>query len=438
MAVVNSTISTLIRCQINTPFKILNFFSKLLGQHRENLGKVIDLGAGDGRFALIGDYQSYEGYEIDDTCKLLSNLPENSTISHECAFSDIEGNYDTCIGNPPFIRHHDLNKDWLLWLQSAFFNNYNLSLSLQANLFVYFMALGICKTSDEGIIAQIVPYEWISRPSVKGLRDYIRVNNWDVSVYRLWDGVFPKVLTTSSITIIDKSKKNSTWRYYNVTPSFKVNQLNGKCGIHNKVIPYANRGAIWAMRGLSPGTQKIFTLTEGERIHHGISFKDVVPCVTSLRTFPGNLKTLDNQSFKSHLVETGRKCWLIRSDRNLSKDLKLYLEHIPKSLHDTSTCNSRDPWYRYKFPPIPIIIYSSGFTEYGPKILHNEIGAIAIGSAHGIHSEEKVDSNQLISYLRDINFENSIIPHAHTLKKVEVRQMNYLLNNYLKREHYCA
>lgn len=116
----------------------------------------------------------------------------------------------------------------------------------------------------------------------------------------------------------------------------------------------------------------------------------------------------------------------------MSESLKSFLRSIPKIDRDTSTCNNRSPWYAYYSHPAPQILYSSGFTAYGPKFVANKIGAIAIGSVHGIHSKDSISKRALREYLSKINFEKRVVAHAGDLKKVEVRQMNGILHAFLE------
>jgi hypothetical protein len=46
----------------------------------------------------------------------------------------------------------------------------------------------------------------------------------------------------------------------------------------------------------------------------------------------------------------------------------------------------------------------------------------------GIHAKSNVALRDLQGYLLGINFEKQVVAHAKTLKKVEVRQLNAVLN----------
>ncbi len=423
------------RCQIQTPPEIIAGFWKLIKKHRASFGQTIDLGAGDGRFAVGENFSYYEGFEIDKKWRPLPSLPKNAVIKYQCAFASTDNNFDACIGNPPYVRHHNIEKKWRAWIKGRIDNELDISLNELCNLFVYFMCLAILKTKDNGLVALIVPYEWVSRPSVKALREYIYNKSWDVHVYRFREEIFSKVLTTASITVIDKGERNGNWKYYDIDKHFSVFPRKHATGTKYSVLPYTGRANVWAMRGLSPGTQKVFTLSEGERVHFGLKLPDVRSCVTSLRDLPKTIHTLTKLSFKKYFIDTGAKCWLIRSDKArtiMSESLKNYLLGIPRSDRNTSTCKNRRPWYLYLSHPAPKILYSSGFTAYGPKFLVNKIGAIAIGSVHGIHSKRSITSRSLREYLTKINFEKRVVGHAGTLKKVEVKQMNGILSAFLE------
>jgi len=141
------------------------------------------------------------------------------------------------------------------------------TLKRNCNLYLYFLCLGLLKTHAKGLIALVIPYEWVSRPSASPVRDYIRANRWGVTVYRFRERIFKGVLTTASVTIIDKSLKDGKWSFFDLDRSFKLVPRRGPAESKEGVIGYEKRGRAWALRGLSPGTQKVFTLTEGERNH---------------------------------------------------------------------------------------------------------------------------------------------------------------------------
>jgi hypothetical protein len=83
--------------------------------------------------------------------------------------------------------------------------------------------------------------------------------------------------------------------------------------------------------------------------------------------------------------------------------------------------------------PVPRILFSSGFTEFGPKVMLNSVGARAVGAVLGIHG--KVPARRLQNHLLTLNFEKRVVAHARKLKKVEVKQLNAVLNAFVAREN---
>jgi hypothetical protein len=144
---------------------------------------------------------------------------------------------------------------------------------------------------------------------------------------------------------------------------------------------------------------------------------------------------LSRAAFRKHFVAAGVKCWLIQSNEaKRSKALNSYLNAVPKKDRRTYTCKNQKPWFNYRPHPVPQLLFSSGFTKFGPKVLVNSVGVRAVGSVLGIHAISKLRVERLQAYLLKINFERCVVAHAKSLKKVEVRQVNAVLNEYARRE----
>ena len=422
-------------CQVDTPHyiikKLWNMIHELYGDEFET---VLDLGAGDGRFSLYGNYKSYCGVEIDSN-RLSQSSSKKIHFLNSCAFDFPHKNFHLCIGNPPYVRYHKMDDDWLDFIHSDISKKIDKKIDKKANAYLYFLVQALLKTKDDGLVVQIIPYEWVSRPSAKKIREYIKDNNWTVSVYRFTDKIFSRVLTTASITIIDKKNKSGAWNYFEIDKNFKSKKtkiLTGK----KELLSYNKRiDDLYAQRGLSPGTQKIFCLTEGERLHHGLHIsRDVVPCLTSLKTIPKDVTTIDKKIFKKYFIDMGARCWLIKTYKTPTKRLNSYLSTVDIKSRSTWTCMNRDIWWKLNEPRVPELIYSAGFTKFGPKIVENKIDAIAVGGAHGIFNKTDLDTKILTKKLKNFDFESHLVGHAGVLKKIEVNQMNSVLQAILQEE----
>jgi hypothetical protein len=417
------------RSQVNTPPEIVAFFWRLVRKRRRILGSILDLGAGDCRFATGGLFTKYHGVEIDPRAAAQSRLPKDGSLHIECAFKHSGSNYDACIGNPPYVRHHDLELPWKHAAADRIGKQFSMRLDRHANLYLYFLCLALQKTAHNGLLALLIPFEWVSRPSASTIRKHIRLNRWDVSVYRFQAPIFEGVLTTASITIIDKKKPSGEWTFFDVEEDLTVKERRGTCNGKRAVLPYWGRSdRLWARRGISPGSQRIFTLTNRERLQAKLTREDVVPCVTSLRGVPGSLKQLTKRSFERYFVQGGRKCWLIRSRTGrLTKRVRAYLDTVPAMLRNNYTCLNQEPWYAYEWTPPPNLLFHCAFTSFGPKVLINCVGAQAVGGLYGVTVCNEISTRALQSALRKFRFEDRVVPHAAKLRKVEVRQLNTVL-----------
>ncbi len=178
------------QAQVFTPPGVVKLFWEIVSKRRKNLGSVLDLGAGDGRFATGGKFKRYLGIEIDPQTPQ-ARLPANAKLRYGCAFKLAGGNWDAVIGNPPYVRHHYIELPWTQRVARRFKKSLDVDLNGQANLFVYFLMLGLELSSDKGLVAMLTPYEWVSRPSARPLRELIDRSGWSVSVYRFKDQITP-------------------------------------------------------------------------------------------------------------------------------------------------------------------------------------------------------------------------------------------------------
>lgn len=166
------------RCQVDTPEDIVH---KVWGHIYERrpmpIGKVVDFGAGDGRFARGQRYIEYRGYEIDPRRRPKEPLPECASLLHQCAFSEQLDDADVCIGNPPYVRHQDLPVGWRERVCEALSARTRINLSGLANAWQYFFLLALTSTRADGLVAMVIPYEWVSRPSVRFYGSSLRVTS---------------------------------------------------------------------------------------------------------------------------------------------------------------------------------------------------------------------------------------------------------------------
>jgi hypothetical protein len=417
------------RCQVDTPQPIVKKVWDLVLERHDHIGKVVDFGAGDARFARYGKYDFYVGYEIDPGRCSLEHLPAHAEIVNACAFSEDISDASLAIGNPPYVRNQDLPDGWRQQAAFTVERRTGVKVSGLANAWQYFFFLSIASTDEKGLVALVVPFEWVSRPSSKALRDYVKARGWGVSVYRLHDSTFDRVLTTSSITIIDKSVSHGEWAYFEETAKGTFERVSAPSGEGSKLLEYSRVRAdgLAAKRGLSPGTQQYLLLTEGERVRSGLHIgKDVVRCVASLRNWPADETMLDLVAFKREFVAKGRKCWLVRTDKMPSPRLQAYLDNVPLEGRQTSTCMNREVWWAFTMPTIPSALISTGYRDR-PKTVINAANVVAVGGVCGVFGATPEKAAAIVELLHKHDYAGLVVPHSNGLQKLEINQINALL-----------
>lgn len=421
------------RCQVETPDRLVKSLWYQIRRRRTNIGKVVDFGAGDGRLARGGTFRHYLGYEIDPRRSHGVVLPKNVSLLHQCAFAEPFHDADLCVGNPPYVRNQDLPAGWRQRAAEAVLDRTGVTLSGLANAWQYFFMLSLASAKDDGLVALIIPYEWVSRPSAAALRAYIERQRWAVDVYRLRDDSFDRVLTTSSITIVEKRLKSGRWSYFEEGRSGVYTKLPSATGGAAGVVAYTKRKTaasdqrLHAKRGLSPGTQDVLTLTEGERARAGLRIgTDVVRCITSLRNIEENCTALTEVEFNTRYRDVGAKCWLVRTDREPSVRLSAYLNSVPEGAYQTATCLAREDWWKFTMPALPDLLIATGFRGERPKIVENMVGAHAVGGVAGVYGT--TDARRIVNAIRRMDFSTAVVAHSKGLKKLEINQLNTVLS----------
>ena len=426
--------SYLDRCQVDTPVAVVQSAWNRVREFRPGkVGKVVDLGAGDGRFARFGSYESYVGYEIDENRSANATVPPNARLVNCCAFSDCEADADVCIGNPPFVRNQQIPGDWRRYVQGLLRERTGVTVSGLANAWQFFFLNALARLKFDGLAALIVPFEWVSRPSAEALRHYIRESKWNVHVYRLADAGFAGVLTTASITVVDKAGREGQWELHDEAADGDGRLMASASGSARGVLRYLRASDLaakqpMAKRGLSPGTQKVLTLTEAQRRKHSLrKGGDVVPCVTSLRHLPAELVRVDETTFRKHYIEDGRRCWLIRTDREPSAELSAYIESVPREERQSKTCLNRPEWWRFKMPEVPTMFFAQGFRGRFPKVVQNAVGGHAVGGICGIYNAGEDVVDELTGGLGGMDLRDRVVAYSAGFYKVEINQINSLL-----------
>lgn len=197
-----------------TPFEIVDFMISSVPR-RQSPRRVIDPGAGSGRFLLraAGRYPDADlvGIEIDPLAALVlrgnlaaAGLAHRSQVLLEdyrsVSLPQVDGT-TLYIGNPPYVRHHQVDPKWKQWLVSKA-NHLGHRSSQLAGLHVYFfLATALAaRRGDLGVF--ITAAEWLDVNYGRLLRDLFldRLGGLRIVVVEPAACPFPDAAATAAIT----------------------------------------------------------------------------------------------------------------------------------------------------------------------------------------------------------------------------------------------
>lgn len=417
----------LAKCQVDTPPDIVALIWLIVGRYRTEVGRVFDAGAGDGRFSVGGRYDQYIGYELDSRRIPVRSLPENATILRSDAFA-LTGpfDFDLAIGNPPYVRHHDLGDEWRAHISTWIESRTGVRPSGWSNAYLYFFWLALIATADNGLVVYLVPFDWVSRPAAKSLRTYIADKGWKLDIYRFDEEPFDTVLTTACVVVVDKRQCGTEASYFRIAEDNSFSALQSPTLSEHQPLAYKNSiESAYARRGLSPGDQTVFLLTEDERTANRLVIgRDVVRAVSTFRRVVCNQRTLTEVFFDRNFVEAGERCWLVNSSQAPSAALTTYLAANGHRCKENATCSKREEWWNFTMPDVPRILYSSGFRGPTPKSMINQVGAIAVGAVCGIYASSDATARIIYDHIQNLDFATQVVAMSKGFTKVEVNQMN--------------
>lgn len=115
--------------------------------------------------------------------------------------------FDLVIGNPPYIRTHNLSDDMRFNVES-----FPLTAVGTPNLYVTFMEYGLSVMKSTGKLSYIIPNTWLKNTSQKALRDYLFSNRLVESIYDfVSEKVFSNTGTYTAVVVLSELNDSLTY-----------------------------------------------------------------------------------------------------------------------------------------------------------------------------------------------------------------------------------
>lgn len=119
--------------------------------------------------------------------------------------------FDFVVGNPPYVRVHNLDKKRLAEIKS----NFHFCKNGIIDLFLVFFEIGIRSLNNNGRLGFITPNSFIHNSTYVDFRKYLTDNGLVKEVINFKESViFDEVSTYNAITFLDKKHQCSTVDYY--------------------------------------------------------------------------------------------------------------------------------------------------------------------------------------------------------------------------------
>jgi type I restriction-modification system DNA methylase subunit len=151
--------------------------------------------------SLIG-FDYFEGQMFPDPEERLHVNPFDWKSEFPQAFA--RGGFDVVIGNPPYVRPHNIPEN----IKQALWKTYSTFVA-KSDMYSCFMERGITITRTGGIFSFIVPHTWTSLESFTKIREFLIQNSKVTKLVQLPKKVFEDATVETCIFVIQKDPSNT-------------------------------------------------------------------------------------------------------------------------------------------------------------------------------------------------------------------------------------
>jgi hypothetical protein len=412
--------------QTFTPCHVVDGMLGWAKRQRKTVHRLVDPGAGTGRYALAGLRTFPDAHavavEMDPVLAVLlrANL---RAAGFEQRSEVIVGDFRSLqlpkvdgvtlwIGNPPYVRHHDIGPDWKAWY-SATLKKFGHQGSQLAGLHLHFFLKTLELASEGDIGSYITAAEWLDVNYGQALRQLLTngLGGKDVFVVDPTVQVFGDALVSAAITCFSPGSRRTELRFAQVTTDEQLRTLARggaidvatakaepkwsflvKGGRAEKPVGFIELGEMFRVsRGQVTGLNRVWVEGTG------------TPALPSRFLTPAITDSADiTKAARSVIDDVGRLRRLVC----LPKDLEQLVQHEKRAVdrflawarslgaHETYVALHRKPWWSLSFKDAPPIVMTY-MGRRPPVFALNTAGAQLINVAHGLYPRQPVTEQRL-------------------------------------------
>lgn len=267
---------------VYTPFAIVNGMMSWLAR-QGSPARIVDPGAGSGRFILAAGKAfpnaQLVAVEMDPLAALMlrANLSargwiERSTVLvkdyRKVKLPRCTG-MTAFIGNPPYVRHHDIAEDWKAWYASKF-SDFGIKASALAGLHLHFFLQTRLLAMAGDVGAFITSAEWLDVNYGSALRRLLLDELGGIALHVLEPTIeaFPGTATTAAITCFRVGETAEPVRVRSVDELKRLNGLSKGTDIPRERLHAAPRWSI-IVRPSEQAAAGQIEIGELFRVHRG-------------------------------------------------------------------------------------------------------------------------------------------------------------------------
>lgn len=419
--------------------------------------RVVDPGVGTARFLCAAGRQFRKaqllGLEVDPLAALmaranlaangLSNRSRIELLDYRVKAPAFDGR-SLYIGNPPYVRHHQIDPLWKQWLVESS-ARLKFKASQLSGLHVYFYLATVMRASPGDYGAFITAAEWLDVNYGQLVRDLFLgpLGGQGIVVVEPTAAPFPDAATTAAITTFRIGARPKSVKLRRVKRMKDLIDLSGGRPIRRERLELESRWSRLTHVG-RPCPEGFVELGELCRVHRGTvtGANAVFIANASAHEIPDRFK-LPTITRAKELIAAGRvladasalRCVVdLPDDLDELSDLETiaverFLEQArARGAHEGYVARNRRAWWSVGLrAPAPIL--ATYMARRAPSFVRNVAKARHINIAHGLYPREALSDAQMLSLVDYLSTGISVLDgrtYAGGLTKFEPGEMERL------------
>lgn len=390
-------------------------------------GTILEPSCGDGSFLnALTERPLLEIYALDKDEEAITKCRSEFggiSLSQGDFFEDLPTawpeRFDLIIGNPPYVGWHRCDMENRTRLDELCVE-YDYQSKHLKNAWAGFVVKATMKLSARGVLAFVIPYEFLTVSYGKHLRDWMEQQFASIDIFVPDEKAF-KSIDQDAVTIIAAKGDHDCQTTLHRVTSLATDKAQSSCQVSSGT----TKGSSLAMKGflLEPDALELihkleqkckrlsdfcnsaagtvtaandyFILSRADVTLHGL--KRWSRPIIKKSAFLGDSVDFSSQNFEN-IESSGKACYLLdfaKLDANqLPKAVEQYVAiGEEQGLHLRYKCRHRTDWFK-----VPVVVQNEGLffkrSHVVPRLCVNSCGALATDSAYHIRmkSDQSVQS----------------------------------------------